>query len=238
MGARNASEPAVSPKISANTEKTEIPVDSGIGRGYRWAGRIVDDPNPNMSWMLHRPNEDDWAAVLAGCGAKSWSYAAVGGSSCDEWPAGFSRDDHWRVVGRGREDFERICAALEGWEQFPGGWCWMVPGGGPAAAGQPLCMVAKVGPLWWLNPVRVVEVIDRRDAGFFAVAQGTLDGHAAAGEEQFSVKLKPSGEVIYRIRAFSRPAQWMASLAVPWVRRLQRRFVAESMAAVERRARR
>ena len=168
------------------------------------------------------------------CPGNEWSYAGVG-SSADRWPAGFSRDETQRVVGRGREAFEEACRVLERWEQFPQEWARMETDGGPPAAGQGLCMVARVGPLWWLNAARVVGVVDLREIGYFAVTQGTLHGHAACGEERFWVELTATGEVIYGIRAFSRPAHWMARLGRPLMRRLQRRFVAESMAAMERR---
>ena len=71
---------------------------------------------------------------------------------------------------------------------------------------------------------------DAHRAGF---AYGTLAGHMLCGEERFVVSIDPASELVqYEIAAFSRPAGWLARLGRGNVRRLQRRFVAGSHAAL------
>jgi len=86
--------------------------------------------------------------------------------------------------------------------------------------------------LWFLNPCRVVyaDFEGRETNGF---AYGTLDGHAACGEERFRVRYERASErVYYEITAFSRPALGVVRLGYPLARRIQRRFALGSARAL------
>jgi uncharacterized protein (UPF0548 family) len=72
-----------------------------------------------------------------------------------------------------------------------------------------------------------------RRCGF---AYGTLPHHVERGEERFSVEWHPDDTVWYDVRAFSRPRYWPVRLAFPLARWLQRRFVTESKAAMQKAA--
>jgi uncharacterized protein (UPF0548 family) len=65
-------------------------------------------------------------------------------------------------------------------------------------------------------------------------AYGTLPGHAARGEERFSIEWHSDDTVWYDLLAFSRPGHWLIWLGYPCVRRLQRRFALASLAAMVR----
>ncbi len=115
----------------------------------------------------------------------------------------------------------------------PGPWTQIRPPGAPITVGTVVVMQAHAMGLWWLNACRIVYTIDEagpvRRLGF---AYGTLPAHVEQGEERFSVELHPDGTVWYDIRAFSRPRYWPVRVASPLARRLQRRFVRESQAAM------
>lgn len=146
--------------------------------------------------------------------AVSLTYAEVGATRDPDLPAGYHHVDRDTVIGSGRDAFERAAAALSGW-------------GMHTAAG--LKVVSSDGDdveLRWLGlvriPCRVVYRVNEPDRRGFAY--GTLPGHPESGEEAFVVTLAPSGEVRFRIRAFSRPGSPLARLAGP-VGRLGQRFV-------------
>lgn len=146
--------------------------------------------------------------------------------------------DHNRVrIGEGRGVFGRAVEALGRWDQFPAPWTRVLaPDGTPRPAvreGAEVAVLIHAAGLWWLNGARIVYTLDEeepvRRAGF---AYGTLPGHVERGEERFSVELLGDGSVWYDVLAFSRPRYWMTRLAYPLARRLQRRFVVASQAAM------
>jgi uncharacterized protein (UPF0548 family) len=99
--------------------------------------------------------------------------------------------------------------------------------------GQTAVMSARAFGLWWINACRVVYVVnDDGPTRRYGFAYGTLEPHVEKGEELFCVELLPNGDVWYEIKAFSTPRYWMTRLAYPLARRLQRRFVRESFAAM------
>jgi uncharacterized protein (UPF0548 family) len=107
---------------------------------------------------------------------------------------------------------------------------WIEPRGIPIAPGEVAGVVAHALGLWWLNAARIVYVID--EPRRFGFAYGTLPGHVERGEERFSVDWRDDDTVWYDLEAFSRPGYWGARLAKPLARRLQRRFVRLSKAAM------
>ena len=106
------------------------------------------------------------------------------------------------------------------------GWARIFPGDTPLHPGETVVMCARVLGVWWLNPSRIVYVVD--EPGRFGFAYGTLPGHAECGEEYFGVERDVSGRITYHIRAFSRPRHWLPGLFYPVARWYQRRFVRDS----------
>jgi uncharacterized protein (UPF0548 family) len=85
---------------------------------------------------------------------------------------------------------------------------------GPASTpGTVVVMTAGLRRLGLDIPCRVVWVADRPDRRGFAY--GTLPGHPESGEESFVVTLRPDGEVVYSVRAFSRLATPLSRLGGP-----------------------
>jgi uncharacterized protein (UPF0548 family) len=180
------------------------------------------------------PSDDVIAGLLTSQQNVSLTYSP-GGMTRDELaPTGFNRD-HLRVqLGQGEAVFERAVAALNAWTMFHQGWVEL-RGDGPPRVGQVVAVVARFGPMRWLNACRVLYLIDERTptrrVGF---GYGTLDDHAECGEERFMVEMTADGSVWYDLFALSRPRHWLARLGGPFTRRQQRRFAKGSAAAMRR----
>lgn len=188
---------------------------------------------------LHRPTPEEIRAFLDRQRQASFSYPDVGATKSQ--PPGGWVTDHNRVrLGTGQAAFEAASAAIRRWEMFRLGW---VETHGTAAVpivpivpGQEVAVLANLFGTWWLNACRIVYVVDEvapvRRYGF---AYGTLPDHAERGEERFTVEWRREDDSVwYDLLAFSRPGHWMARLAYPVARRFQRRFAADSMAAMKR----
>lgn len=160
------------------------------------------------------------------------SYEAVG-ATAGEIPGGYVYDQTRGQVGDGEAAFEAAKLALHGWRQLSLGWLSVWPTDREIREGAAIVIVARWMGVWWLNACRIVSVIDEpagpRRWGF---AYGTLPDHAGSGEERFLVEMHEDGTVWYDIRAFSRPQHPLARLGYYFMRRVQRRFGRESLAAV------
>lgn len=191
-------------------------------------------PGSSVIWSLRRPSHQLLHAFLARQRQEPFSYPEVGQSRSGT-PAGYDLDHNRVRLGEGPAMFEAACAALRRWEMFPAPWTRIEPAGAPIAEGSAVAIVARAFGVWWLNACRIVYVLDETEpVRWFGFAYGTLTGHAERGEERFSVELLADGSVWYDVRAFSRPRFWPARLGYPLARRLQRRFVRESQAAMKR----
>jgi hypothetical protein len=103
------------------------------------------------------------------------------------------------------------------WRHFEIPWLEF-HGSGPATTGQVVATAISLAGVWFLNPCRVVYTELESDRDSIAYAYGTLRGHAESGEERFAVCLDPaSGEVVYRLAAFSWPA--LVEAGYPFARR-------------------
>jgi uncharacterized protein (UPF0548 family) len=162
------------------------------------------------------------------------SYGPVGiaGTGADGW----TFDEATGVIGHGQAAYERARAALRTWTQFDLGWVELFPRHAPVAAGTVVAVLFRHLGFWSLNGCRVVyEVGSGTDGPLCGFAYGTLPNHAEAGEELFEVFLDPpTGDVVYRLRAASRPRAALARLGKPIVRVLQARFRRDSLVAMTR----
>jgi uncharacterized protein (UPF0548 family) len=81
----------------------------------------------------------------------------------------------------------------------------------------------------------VYSVADSSNVQQFGFAYGTLSDHAERGEEVFRVFLSnDTGEVVYDIKAVSKPRAALAWLGYPVTRALQAKFRRDSAAAMQR----
>ncbi len=160
------------------------------------------------------------------------SYNPIG--IAKESPHGFKVDEASAVIGRGEQDFERAKLALAEWRHFDLGWVELFPRGAAIESGSVVAVLVHHLGFWSLNGCRVVYILgDRRTGPSFGFAYGTLTNHAEMGEEIFEVSLaQESEEVVYRIRAVSKPRATLARIGYPLTRMLQARFRRDSIAAM------
>lgn len=181
-------------------------------------------------WSFAKPNPEAVRTFLQAQAGADFSYRAVGATH-GRPPRGFDYDDNHVELGRGAETFGRACAALRRWRMFPEPWTRITPDE-PAEIrpGLTVAMQANAFGLWWLNACRVVYVVDEaKPTRRYGFAYGTLPAHVEQGEELFTIEHWPDDTVWYRIQAFSRPRFWAAQAAYPLARRLQRKFVRDSL---------
>jgi uncharacterized protein (UPF0548 family) len=184
---------------------------------------------------LRKPTPQTIRSFLDAQARLPFTYPGVGATASTP-PAGYTVD-HTRVhLGEGEAVFAAAKAALGRWEHFRLGWAEAWPANTPLREGEPVAVLARIAGTWWVNPARIVYVVERQGPiPVFGFAYGTLPAHAESGEERFQVEWDPEGGgVWYDILAFSRPRHPLARLAYPWTRRVQRRFARDSAAAMRR----
>lgn len=187
-------------------------------------------------FRLRAPDRAEVERSLEPLADAPFSYADVGATRDGVIPHGFRSLRRRTTVGRGDDAFRAVRAALAEFAVLDLGWAWPVAPD-PLEAGARLAVVVRVFGTYWVNPSRIVYVLDelapRRRFGF---AYGTLEGHAERGEERFQVERTPDDDVVYEVFSFSKPAHPLAKLGGPWTRRLQRRFLADSTKVARRAA--
>ena len=144
-------------------------------------------------------------------------------------------DDVDAILGIGNDAFEAAAAALRHWEQMNLPWFKVHrPDRTPLDPGVVVAYSARIAGMWMTFACRIVSVIDEVDPDGgrrFGFVYGTIDPHAAKGEERFLVRLDArTREVHGSIRAVSRPARWYMWAGLPVARRAQRLFKAEALA--------
>ena len=156
------------------------------------------------------------------------TYVEVG-ATAGELPTGYQHLHAARVVGTGRELFDRCAETVMTWGVQRGAGLTVRPGGRVRVGAENRIGIG-VGPLRIWAPCRVVYVLDESDRKGFAY--GTLPGHPESGEESFVVSLADDGTVRFAVTAFSRPARWFARLGGPVARLTQRHVTRRYLAAV------
>jgi uncharacterized protein (UPF0548 family) len=167
-----------------------------------------------------------------GFDAAGLTYAHSGATRDVVLPAGYSHVDREIPIGRGRAAFERAADALLTWRMHRGAGLDVTAEAGRAAPGVTVVARFGWGPLRVPAPCRVVYVVDTPDVQGFAY--GTLPGHPERGEEAFTVRLRPDGEVVFHIRAFSQPATFLARAGGPVTHLIQRYVTGRYVRALRR----
>jgi len=186
-------------------------------------------------YALSRPGPRAIASFLARQGALPWSYAEVGATRAGAAPAGYAVDHNRRRIGAGAADFERARAAIRRWSMFDLGWVEIHPRAPAIEPGTSVAILVRALGCWSLNASRIVYAVDERGAERrFGFAYGTLPDHAERGEERFTVEWRADDSVWYDLFAFSRPNQAPTRALAGWTRRMQGRFAAGSLAAMQR----
>ena len=186
-------------------------------------------------FFLRKPSASSLNAFIDSQSGLDLTYPSIGSTASEPPPTYVV--DHTRIkLGIGGPGFMKAKAALQRWEHFQLGWvepCWPNT---PIEPGRVVGILANVCGLWCLNACRIVYVVDESGPiKRYGFAYGTLPEHAESGEERFTVEWdRHKDEVWYDILAFSRPHQVLPKLGYPIARRLQKRFAADSKAAMVR----
>jgi uncharacterized protein (UPF0548 family) len=183
-------------------------------------------------FSITKPSADTIRRLIKKSSSEGFSYSKIGASAVRP-PSGYIVDHNRVRIGTGDHEFEKALDAIRNWKMFDLPWielCW------PDAAIEPgisVGVLARHLGFFSLHPAQIVYVIDEPTK--FGFAYGTLAGHGESGEERFLVELDPTTDsVFYEILAFSRPGHLLTRLGYPYVRRLQKRFAADSIAAMRR----
>jgi uncharacterized protein (UPF0548 family) len=173
-------------------------------------------------------------ATLEQLAAAPFTYPEVGATRDGALPAGYDHVERAHVVGSGRAGFERAAAAVFRWTAQRGAGLQVSASGPASSPGTVVLMTAGLPRLGLDIPCRVVWVVDQPDRRGFGY--GTLPGHPESGEESFVVSLRPDGEVVYELRAFSRPGTRLSRLGGPVSGRLQTLALDRYVTAIRRAA--
>ena len=185
-------------------------------------------------FLTRRPSPDEIKQFIDRSKSLTLSYDRIG--IARESPRGYQVDEARAVIGHGQAAFSHAKEALTKWRHFDLGWVELKPPGAPIEVGTEVAVMVRHLGFWSLNGCRIVYLVDTPQAEkSFGFAYGTLTNHAELGEEIFEVQFHPeSDEVIYRIRAVSKPRAALAVLGYPYTRWCQERFRRDSIAALQR----
>ena len=193
-------------------------------------------------YSFSRPTTQELQTYLEQQGQQSFSYLDVGatlqieGNSTLQISSRYTIDHHRIYLGTGAEVFARAKEALCCWEMFQIDWVELLKLEPLIQTGTTVGILVQQWGLWSLNPCRIVDVIEEKGSrARFGFAYGTLPDHSLSGEERFLVEWFPEDDMVwYDLFAFSRPHQWLTQIGYWYVRRLQKRFAADSLLAMVR----
>jgi uncharacterized protein (UPF0548 family) len=186
--------------------------------------------------FLHRPSDDTLRGLLDRQSLLPFSYPEIGATR-QTAPPGYPLNHHRDPIGRGESDFRRAVAAIRRWAMYDMPWttlCW------PERRIEPGVVVGVlvwIFGLWWLNPCRIVHVLDETDERRtrFGFAFGTLPGHAEAGEERFTVEWRHDDDTVwFEIYTFARARHLFPRMTPRLLHGVQFRFGREAVAAMRR----
>jgi len=178
---------------------------------------------------LRRPTDADVDRHLRKSNDSSYTYDQLGITTRDAVPRGFTADHQRTPLGVGEAAFTFAKEAIRRWAMFPTEMTKLYWPDQPIPVGTNVAGLFRAGPLWALNPCRVVYVINDASptdaAHRFGFAYGTLSGHLECGEERFSVTWNRADDSVhYELLAVSRPNHLLTRIGYPYARFVQARF--------------
>lgn len=189
-------------------------------------------------FVFENPTDETVARIIAAQADTAYSYNGVGTTADPaRIPPGYLVDRYRVRLGSGAATWERARAAIRAWKMFDLNWLRLVSPDTPIEPGQMVAVVPDHFGFHSINVSRVVYAFDEETAAEkrFGFAYGTLPAHVETGEERFEVSWDTTDDAVwYRILAFSRPAHPLAILGFPVARLFQKRFGADSTAAMAR----
>ena len=186
-------------------------------------------------FLARQPSAETIRQFLASQHDLPFSYREVGATRSEETLRGYNVDHNRVMLGDGEDVYLRATAALRSWKQFDLGWVTIVPPNTPVEVGRTVAVQARTFGFWSLSAARIVYVIEEKTAvNRFGFAYGTLPNHVECGEERFMIERLEDNSVWYDIYAFSHPQHPLVRLGFPVARKLQQRFVRDSLAVMAR----
>ena len=183
-------------------------------------------------FLTHRPTSLEIDRFLSQSRDLSFSYQPIG--IAKDAPSAFTVDTQSCVIGADKFAFQRAQQALRDWRHFDLGWVGLFPRRAPIEPGTVVVVLVHHLGLWSLNGCRIVYSVGDGESSF-GFAYGTLTNHAEMGEEIFEVSMSgDSQQVVYAIRAVSKPRALLARIGYPYTRFCQARFRRDSIAAMKR----
>jgi uncharacterized protein (UPF0548 family) len=173
-----------------------------------------------LMFSLRKPSAAALSRLVDDQDGRELTYAEHGATQ-GAMPPGYHHDEWEAELGRFRvDDFDRLADALTDWLVQRQSGITIFPD-------QPV-RPGLTFALWFRLPIgyatatgRVVYVTDEPDRRGFAY--GTLSDHPERGEEAFHL-LRRGSQLVFNVRAFSRPAHPLARLGAPVSRALQVRM--------------
>lgn len=181
-------------------------------------------------WSLLRPSAASLDEVLARVANEKVSYGAgeIGVSNLAEPPKGFVREHHEAELD---VPFPAARDALARFATHALSYLFVHPPNRRVALDTDVVVCARIGPLWSINPCRIVAV-EETDTRF-RYAYGTLPGHSESGEESFTVERLADGRVRAETIAIAKPLDPLARLGSPIAHIVQRRIKIDYMRALK-----
>jgi uncharacterized protein (UPF0548 family) len=184
-------------------------------------------------FLASKPSDERTRQLIAANLDSPYSYKEVGATR-GEFPPGYAVLRARSDLGSGNGCFVKAREAVRQWKMFDMPNLWLKFPDVPIEAGKVVAVLARHFGFWSLNLCRIVYLIDE-DGPLcrFGFAYGTLQEHAEHGEERFIVEWdRNSNQVSYHVASFSRPAG-IVRLGAPIARLLQKRFLRESLNAMQ-----
>ncbi|TLM75049.1 DUF1990 family protein [Pseudarthrobacter sp. NamB4] len=152
-------------------------------------------------------------------------YPGIGGTEHGAAPEGYATVLKEVHLGAGLDTYQRVATGILSWELQRRAGLRVRADSPTVVSGARVVSGFGIGPFRLKVPCQVVWVREPRpkdepqSAGF---GYGALPGHPARGEESFEVRIDGRGEVLLRIRAFSKPGSWFYAAGGPVTRAAQR----------------
>ncbi|MDA1055548.1 MAG: DUF1990 domain-containing protein [Planctomycetota bacterium] len=186
-----------------------------------------------------RPTEADVIRYLLDRQESPFTYGQLGVTQTHEFPDRFDVDRQQTQLGTGEATYEIAKDAVRRWAMFPNELTELYWPDRPLRIGVEVAVLFRAGPLWSLNPCRIVYTIDDAQPSDrvhrFGFAYGTLAGHLECGEEQFCVSWNHDDDSVhYELLAVSRPNHLLTRIGYPYARFVQARFRRLSAQAMAR----
>jgi uncharacterized protein (UPF0548 family) len=179
-----------------------------------------------------RPSDQTIAERFSIRRTSELTYPGIGGTRHDQAPAGYKVNQASALIGHGEMGFQKAVQAIRDLRMLRLGWIEPVGPREQLSENSLIATLARQFGVYSLNVARVVYLEDS-EPHRFGFGYGTTADYPLAGEERFSVIIDRATQAVrFEIYSFSRPASLLMKLGAPVIRRMQRRFCREAVAAM------